>query len=72
MPKTHLKGINFTGKLQGASVSMFRKSELFSQVFLKDIGLRCRKFIMQIELLKINYFEIPLSCDVLYLLVFFS
>ena len=26
---------------------MFSQSELFSQVFLKDIGRRCRKFITQ-------------------------
>ena len=34
-------------KLQGSSVFMFSKCELFSQVFLKDKGLMCRKFIKQ-------------------------
>ena len=43
----HVKEINFIGKLQGASVFMFSKIELSPQVFLKDIGLRCRKFIIQ-------------------------
>ena len=45
--KIHVKEINFIGKLQGASVFMSSKIELSPQVFLKDIGLRCRKFIIQ-------------------------
>ena len=45
--KIHAKGINVIVKLQGANVFMFSKSELFSQVFLKDIGLRYRKLITQ-------------------------
>ena len=45
--KIHVKEIKFIRKLQGSSVFMFSKCELFSQVFLKDIGLRCRKFIKQ-------------------------
>ena len=45
--KIHAKGVNVIGKLQGASVFIFSRSKLFSQVFLKDIGLRYRKFITQ-------------------------
>ena len=58
--KIHAKGINVIGKLQGASVFMFSKSE-----FLNDIGLGYRKLITKNKLLQINYFETPLSRDVL-------
>ena len=43
--KIHVKGINFIGKLQGGF--MFSKSELLSQVLLKDIDPKCRKFFVQ-------------------------
>ena len=66
----HVIEINFIGKLQGASVFLFSKSELFLQVFLKDIGLRCRKFIIQNR----TFADQPLvaACDVLDLSVFVS
>ena len=45
--RIHVKETNFIEKVKGASVFIFSKSGLFSQIFLKDIGLRCRKFIIQ-------------------------
>ena len=68
----HAKGINVIGNWQGAGVFMFNKSELFSQVFFKDVGLRHRKFVAQNRTLQINYFETLLSRDVLSLLAFLS
>ena len=68
----HAKGINVIGNWQGAGVFMFNKSELFSQVFFKDVGLRYRKFVAQNRTLQINYFETLLSRDVLSLLAFLS
>ena len=62
--------INFVGKLQGASVFMFSKSELFSQAFLKDIGLRCRKLIIQNRTFADQLFVA--ACDVLDLFVIVS
>ena len=62
--------INFIGKLQGASLFMFSKSELFSQAFLKDIGLRCRKLIIQNRTFADQL--LVAACDVLDLFVFFS
>ena len=68
----HAIGINVIGNWQRAGLFMFSKSELFSQVFFKDVGLRYRKFIAQNRTLQINYFETLLSRDVLNLLVFLS
>ena len=45
--RIHVKEITFIEKAKGASVVIFSKSGLFSQIFVKDIGLRCRKFIIQ-------------------------
>ena len=64
--KIHAKGINVIGKLQGASVFMFSKSE-----FLKDIGLGYRKLITKNRTFADNYFETTLCRYVLDLLVFF-
>ena len=66
----HVIEINFIGKLQGASVFMFSKRELFLQVFLKDIGLRCRKFIIQNRTFADQC--LVAACDVLDLFVFVS
>ena len=59
--KIHVKEISFIGKLQGA---------LFSQVFLKDIGLRCRKFIIQDKTFVDQL--LVFACDVSDLFVFIS
>ena len=66
----HVIEINFIGKLQGASIFMFSKSELFLQVFFKDIGLRCRKFIIQSRTFADQ--RLVAACDVLDLFVFVS
>ena len=68
--KIRVKEINFIGKLQSASVFMFSKSELFSQVFLKDIGLRCRKFIIQNRTFAVQL--LMAACGVLDLFVLVS
>ena len=68
--KVRVKEINFIGKLQGTSVFMFSKSEFFSQVFLKNIGLRCRKFIIQNRTFADQL--LVAACDVLDLFVFVS
>ena len=60
------KEINFIGKLQGASVFMF----LFSQVFLKNIGLRCRTFIIKNRTFAAHL--LVAACDVLDLSVLFA
>ena len=49
---------------------MFSKSELFSQVFLKDIGLRCRKFIIQNRTFAVQL--LMAACGVLDLFVLVS
>ena len=59
--KIHANRISFTGKLQGASVFMFSKSELFSQLFFKDLwSSTILKHLLVV------------ACDVLYLLVLVS
>ena len=49
---------------------MFSKCELFSQVFLKDKGLRCRKFIKQNRTFAAQL--LVAACDVLDLSVLFA
>ena len=62
----HVKEINFIGKLHGASFFMF----LFSQVFLKNIGLRCRTFIIKNRTFAAQL--LVAGCDVLDLSVLFA
>ena len=68
--KSTCKRNQFYWKLQGTSVFMFSKSEFFSQVFLKSIGLRCRKFIIQNRTFADQL--LVAACDVLDLFVFVS
>ena len=68
--KVRVKEISFIWKLQGTSVLMFSKFEFFSQVFLKNIGLRCRKFIIQNRTFADQL--LVAACDVLDLFAFVS
>ena len=68
--KNTCKRNQFYWEVTGCNVFMFSRSKLFSQVFLKDIGLRCTKFIIENRTLADQL--LVAACNVLDLFVFVS